>query len=263
MKVTVKQSEVHVATGGAALDTSLPAVVFLHGSGLDHRSWALQTRWFAFHQHAVVAPDLPGHSLSLGKPLESIEEQVEWLWSLLDELGIQSASLVGHSQGALIALEAASRSPARTRSLSIVAAGHAIPVNPALLDMARDNREAAVDAMLTWGFGDDYQIGLSEVPGQAPIAIGHRIMSANPLHVDLNSSNDYQNGLEAAAGVSSPAQLILARQDKMTPLKGGLALRDALPNVRDLTVLEGVGHMLPIEAPREVLKNLARFITSL
>ncbi|MEM6987975.1 MAG: alpha/beta fold hydrolase, partial [Pseudomonadota bacterium] len=80
MKVTVNNAEVHVATGGKALDPSLPAVVFVHGSGLDHRTWALQTRWFAFRQHAVVAPDLPGHSLSSGRPLRSIEKQADWLW---------------------------------------------------------------------------------------------------------------------------------------------------------------------------------------
>ena len=85
-------------------------------------------------------------------------------------------------------------------------------------------------------------------------------MSANPLHVDLNCSNNYQNGLNAAAKVSCPSQLILARQDKMTPVKGGLALRDALPTVQACDILEDVGHMLPMEAPDAVLKHLAAFI---
>jgi len=87
-------------------------------------------------------------------------------------------------------------------------------------------------------------------------------MSANPLHIDLNCSNNYQNGLAAAANVSCPTQLILARQDKMTSVKGGLALRDALPNVQACDVLEDVGHMLPMEAPDAVLKHLSDFIVS-
>ena len=262
MKVTLNKAEIHVATGGRPLDPKQPAIVFLHGSGLDHRTWALQTRWFAFNGYAVVAPDFPGHSQSDGRPLTSIAKQADWLWTLLDALKIKSASLVGHSQGALVALEAASRQPARTRSLSVIASGHAVPVNAALLDMAKNNKPAAVDAMLTWGFGDDHQFGVSVVPGQSPIGIGHRIMSANPLHIDLNCSNNYQNGLAAAANVSCPTQLILARQDKMTSVKGGLALRDALPNVQACDVLEDVGHMLPMEAPDAVLKHLSDFIVS-
>ncbi|MEM9605381.1 MAG: alpha/beta hydrolase [Pseudomonadota bacterium] len=263
MKINVNNAPIHVATGGKSIDPALPAVVFLHGSGLDHRTWALQSRWFAFRGHTVVAPDLPGHSLSGGRPLRSIEKQADWLWDLLDTLGIATASLVGHSQGALIALEAASREPQRVRSLSVVASAHAVPVNPALLEMAKTDQTAAVDAMLSWGFSDAYLGGMSHVPGQAPIAIGHRIMSANPLHADLTCSNAYRNGLTAAATVTAPTQLILARDDKMTVLKGGMVLRDALPNVQDVTVLDGVGHMLPIEAPDAVLRHLSAFITAL
>lgn len=263
MNLTLNKAAVHVATGGRTLDPKLPAVVFLHGSGLDHRTWALQTRWFAFNGYAVVAPDFPGHSLSGGRALTSIEKQADWLWALLDALKIKKASLIGHSQGALVALEAAARRPDRARSLSVIASGHAVPVNPALLDMAKNNKPAAVDAMLTWGFGDDHQFGVSVVPGQSPIGIGHRIMSANPLHVDLNCSNNYKNGLEAAGMVNCPTQLILARQDKMTAVKGGLALRDALPNVQACNILEDVGHMLPMEAPDAVLEHLAGFVSSL
>ncbi len=74
MKVSVNGAEIHVATGGKEFDSSLPTVLFLHGSGLDHRSWALQTRWFAYNGYSVLAPDFPGHSLSAGEALTSIEE---------------------------------------------------------------------------------------------------------------------------------------------------------------------------------------------
>ena len=70
MYLTVNGHKTYVATGGKEFDKSLPTVVFLHGSGLDHRSWALQTRWFAFHGYSVVAPDFPAHSLSEGDALE-------------------------------------------------------------------------------------------------------------------------------------------------------------------------------------------------
>ena len=261
MRIKVSGKETYVATGGKPFDASLPTLVFVHGSGLDHRTWALQTRWFAFRGWSVVAPDLPGHSLSSGKPLASIEAMSGWIWKLLDQLDVEQASLIGHSQGALVALEAAAGKPARTRSLSLIASGAAIPVNPQLLETANTNRPAAVEAMLSWGFGEAYQFGKSHIPGQAPIAVGSRIMAANPLEIDLQACQNYSNGEKAAAAVESPTQLILARNDKMTPLKSGLALAGHIKGSKVAQL--DAGHMLPIEAPEECLNELRLFITAI
>ncbi len=263
MYIDINHAPTYVATGGKAFDVSLPTVVFIHGSGLDHRSWALQTRWFAFHGYAVIAPDLPGHSLSKGEPLSSIGDMSEWLWQLVDAMGVKECSLVGHSQGALIALEAAALKPQRTRSISLIASGATIPVNETLLNLAKSDQAAAVNAMMNWGFGEAYQFGRSALPGQAPIGIGSRIMLQNPLLTDLNACNNYQRGIEIAASLNIPAQLILAEHDKMTPIKAGRALAATLPDVRSLVELKQVGHMLPIEAPEQCLSALKSFITSL
>ena len=67
------------ATGGQAFRPERPTVLFVHGSGLDHRCWALQARWFAFHGYSVLAPDLPGHGLSRGAALTDIETMGHWL----------------------------------------------------------------------------------------------------------------------------------------------------------------------------------------
>lgn len=261
MRIEVNGHETYVATGGKPFDPALPTLVFVHGSGLDHRTWALQTRWFAFRGWSVVATDLPGHSLSAGDPLPSIEDMADWIWQLLDTLNVKNCSLIGHSQGALVTLEAAARHPARTRSLSLIATGAAIPVNPQLIDMANNNRASAVEAMLTWGFGHEYLFGKSHVPGQAPIAIGSRIMQNNPLEVDLLACQQYTNGPESAAKVQSPTQLILARQDKMTPVKAGYALGEMIQN-SEISQLDA-GHMLPMEQPEFTLNELRKFIMKL
>ncbi len=73
MQLTVNGSQTFAATGGQPFDPKLPAVVFLHGAGFDHSAWALHSRWFAHHGFGVLAPDLPGHGRSQGKPLTSIE----------------------------------------------------------------------------------------------------------------------------------------------------------------------------------------------
>lgn len=262
MYLTVNGSQCYVATGGKEFDKSLPTVVFLHGSGLDHRSWALQTRWFAFHGYSVIAPDFPAHSLSQGDALDTIEAMADWLWQLLDEMNVKQCSLVGHSQGALVAMEAAANKPDRVRSISLIGTAATIAVNEHLLAMSENDQPSAVDAMLTWGFGEAYQFGRSNIPGQAPIGIGHQIMCDNPLHADLSACQKYTNGEQAAAKITSPAQLILAQNDKMTPLKFGLALSNILPNTKQTKVLD-VGHMIPMEAPEKCLSELQQFITGL
>lgn len=87
MNIVVDGSNAFVATGGCAFDPKKPTVVFIHGSGLDHRSWALQSRWFAFHGFSVFAPDLPGHSLSEGEPIKSIEGMGKWIVKALKVSG--------------------------------------------------------------------------------------------------------------------------------------------------------------------------------
>ncbi len=263
MYLTLNGHTTYVATGGKTFDNSLPTVVFLPGSGLDHRTWALQTRWFAFHGYSIIAPDFPAHSLSQGEALTSIEAMADWLWQLLDTLAVQQCSLVGHSQGGLVALEAAAGQLDRVRSVSLIGTAAAIPVNEQLLELAASDQPKAVDAMLSWGFGEAYQFGRSHVPGQAPIGVGWQIMSSNPLHTDLMACQQYSNGEQAAAQVTAPTQLILAHNDRMTPLKMGRGLAAILPNVVAQLELDKVGHMLPIEAPERCLTALQQFITGL
>jgi predicted esterase len=43
MYIQVDNAKTFIATGGKPFDASLPSVVLLHGSGTDHRGWALAT----------------------------------------------------------------------------------------------------------------------------------------------------------------------------------------------------------------------------
>jgi pimeloyl-ACP methyl ester carboxylesterase len=93
------------------------AVVFLHGVGSNSRSWLPQLTELA-DSYRVIAWDAPGYG-------ESIDPQAGWriadyasaLTELVDELGIASFHLVGHSMGGLVAIEFCSESSPRVRSL--------------------------------------------------------------------------------------------------------------------------------------------------
>ena len=148
MNIVVDGVNIFVATGGCAFDQKKPTVVFVHGSGLDHRTWALQARWFAFHGFSVLAPDLPGHSLSDGEPLKSIESMGRWLVKTIKHSGAESVHLVGHSQGFLVALEAAVLLEGKLKSLTAVASAASIPVNEALVETAKKSASDAADMLL-------------------------------------------------------------------------------------------------------------------
>jgi pimeloyl-ACP methyl ester carboxylesterase len=119
MDFVVDARTVFAAGGGKAFKPGLPTVIFIHGAGMDHTVWTLQTRFFAYHGRNVLALDLPGHGRSAGPALPSVGALADWLLRAMDAFKLEKAALVGHSMGALIALEAAARAPARTRRVRL------------------------------------------------------------------------------------------------------------------------------------------------
>jgi pimeloyl-ACP methyl ester carboxylesterase len=258
MKLQIDGAETYVATGGRDFDPAQPAIVFLHGAGFDHTLWALPARWFAHHGHAVLAPDLPGHGRSGGAPLTSVAALADWTVRLLAAVGIARARLVGHSMGALVALETAARAPDKVTGLSLIGVGASMRVSPDLLGAAQANHHDAVDMVSIWGHGPRAGMGGSAVPGLWMLGGGDRLLARagdGVLHADLAACNAYDGALAAAATVRVPTTLILGERDMMTPLKSGLLLADAIAGARRV-VLRGAGHMLTAERPDEVLAAL-------
>ncbi|MEW6768627.1 MAG: alpha/beta hydrolase [Pseudomonadota bacterium] len=258
MKLTVDGHDVYAVTGGKPLDLKLPLIVFLHGAGFDHSIWALFARWFAHHGYSVLAPDLPGHGRSKGALLTSIDAMADWTVKLIEAAGASKARLVGHSMGALIALDAASCHPDKVSGLSLIGVGAAMPVSDDLLNAAKANDHAAVDMVSIWGFGYTAGLGGSLSPGLWMMGGGQRLLEGNPSGVlfnDLAACNAYKNAADAAAKVKVPTTLILGERDMMTPLKSGRQLTSAIAGSKEI-VLRGAGHMSMAERPDEVLAAL-------
>jgi len=94
-----------------------PAIVLVHGVGMDQRAWQPQIEALA-QQHCVVTYDMLGHGESQLPP-EGVQlvDFAAQLLQLLDHLQIDQAHIVGHSMGALVALEFALLHPARCARL--------------------------------------------------------------------------------------------------------------------------------------------------
>jgi len=265
MKIGVDGNEVHLSTGGRTHEAGRPFVMFLHGSGFDRHSWPLQSRALAYDGYNVIAADMPGHGLSAGAPLAGIETQAEWALKLLDALGAPQAVLVGHSQGGLIALEMAKKSPQRVRAIVFIGSAAAIPVNPQLIEQAENDRFAAYANMVDWAYGPDAHMHENTWPGASHIHYALQVMSMSDplaLSTDLKSCAAYSGGEEAARGLKCPVMCILASQDKMTPAKAGKALAGLIADC-EMHVIAGSGHTLPTERPREVNALLRAFLSRL
>ncbi len=258
MDLTVDGRRVFAATGGRPFDPDLPAIIFVHGAGMHHIVWSLQTRYFAHHGRSVLAIDLPGHGRSEGPPLETIAEMADWVVRLMDAAGIESAALAGHSMGSLIALEAAVRHPDRVRALALLGAAPAMPVHERLLGAAQAHDHAAIDMIIDWGHGPKGHVGGNIAAGLWLPGGASRLLEEAPdgtLGNDLAACNAYQNGSAAIGQIRCPTRVICGRHDKMTPPRAGLKLADAIPEAES-EVIEPAGHMMMTEAPGPTLTAL-------
>lgn len=78
-------------------------LVLIHGVGMRLDAWAPQIAAFE-KTHRIVAIDMPGHGESASLPTGStLEDFVAWFARFLDDIGIETANVAGHSMGALIA----------------------------------------------------------------------------------------------------------------------------------------------------------------
>lgn len=258
MELTVDGKRVFAATGGKAYDPSLPTVVFIHGTGMDHTVWNLQTRYFAWHGRSVLAVDLPGHGRSERPPLETVEAMADWVGRLLDAAGAGTAALVGHSMGAGVAIEAAARFGERIAAIALCGTAARMPVNDTLLGAGHAGDHAAIDMITEWGFDRRAQTGGSQVPGLWMTGAGLRLLERGAkglIGTDLQASNDYQGAVVAAGKLTCKVLFVVGDQDKMTPMKGLAPLTDVLRNY-DIAVIPKCGHMMMVEYPGKTLDAL-------
>jgi pimeloyl-ACP methyl ester carboxylesterase len=261
MNLVVENRQGFAYTAAHGLDPAKRTIVFVHGAGLDHSSFGLQSRYFGYHGWNVLAVDLPGHGRSEGPPLPTIEGMARWVLHVLENLKLEKAGIVGHSMGSLVALECAGRAPERVERIALLGTAYPMKVGEAFLEAARRNEHAAFDMETIWGHAA--QVPLAGNPNPGMWMYGDTLarlsrLAPGVLHNDLKACNDYAGGEASAARTKCPALLILGRRDVMTPPKAALALSRALKSSRSVT-LNPSGHSLMAEAPDATLDALIEF----
>ena len=258
MELVVEGKTAFAYTNGRDLDPEKPLFLFVHGAGMDHSVWTLQARYFAHHGVNAVAIDLAGHGRSEGPPKPTIEAMADWVVAAVDSLEFKQATLIGHSMGALICLQAAASHPERVGKLALLGISPTMPVHPALLEAAAANLPLAGELVSSWGHGPTGHIGGNRAPGGWLMGHAIKLLERAPAGVldnDLAACNAYENGMVAAAAVQCPTLVISGKLDRMTPASEGAKLAGAI-EVVSLREIEGSGHLMLVEKPDETLDTL-------
>jgi pimeloyl-ACP methyl ester carboxylesterase len=266
MFLTVNGARTFCYTGGKPFDADKPTVVFIHGVLNDHSVWILQTRYFAHHGWNVLALDLPGHGKSEGEPPVSVEEAADFVIALLDAAKVKDAALVGHSFGALVALEAAARAPSRVTKLALVGVAFPMKVSPALLDNALNAPMKAIDMVNVFSHSMLAPPPSALGPGTwlygGSRALMRRVLASNTrvnlFHRGFQACDSYAGGEDAIAKLQCPVLFVLGKSDAMTPPKAAQSLRQKAKDAT--TVLVEAGHQMMTEAPDAVLFALRDFL---
>ena len=266
MELVVNGARSYCYTGAKAFDPAKPTLVFIHGVLNDHSVWILQTRYLANHGWNVLAPDLPGHGKSAGKAPATVQEAAAFVLALLDAAGISRAALVGHSFGALIALELAARSPGRVSHLALLGVAYPMKVSAALLDGALNTPQKAIDMVNVFSHSTLAPPPSALGPGTwvygGSRALMRRVLASNRtenvFHIGFTACDQYADGESAMRQVLAPTLFILGNKDQMTPPTAAQALLGWARNARVVRV--DAGHQMMVEAPDPVLAALREFL---
>ena len=254
-----------------------PPLVLVHGIGDSSATWEAIIPALARH-HLVIAPDLLGHGRS-DKPRAdySVAAYANGVRDLLGVLGVQRATLVGHSLGGGVAMQFAYQFPERTERLVLVGSGGGGPeVSVVLRMLALPGGEALLHLLrlptARW------QTGLVVAALRAMgTALGQdapdllRVVDALPDSVSraafirsLRSVVDWRGQVitmldRCYLTQGMPTLLVWGSRDAVVPVAHGHRAHAAMPGSQ-LEIFEGAGHFPFHTDPARFVTTVERFL---
>lgn len=247
---------------------SSEAIVMLHGAAADKTSWIRFARYFG-SKFPLVIPDLPGHGKSIADiNLDySINAQAERLKELLTTLGIKRVHLIGNSMGGAIAIHLASTSPNLVSSLVLIdTAG--IEASPSWLRQYVEH--TGINPMIELHDASDYRammrIGMGAppyIPGIILAALARDFVKRKTINQKI--AKDIEQDLDQTGNLSKiivPTLIIWGAADKVFHVDNAELLHQRLTNSRKI-VMEGIGHVPMVEAPKQVAVACSSFFADM
>lgn len=216
--VQVGDSSIYYETSGSG-----EPLLLIHGLSGSGRWWARNVAALG-KSHRLYIVDLAGFGRSRSARPLPLTDTADFLTRCMDELGIERASIIGHSMGGAIAASLAADHHDRVDRLVLV--------NAAALPSRRR------DLVLRFGSG---QIIASLSPSFWPLLVTDGLR-ARPSSL-LSAARDLL-GADIRAkldGITAPTLVVWGSNDRLLPLALGHQLTQAIPDAR-LRVIDGAGH---------------------
>lgn len=234
-------------------DPDRKPLILIHGAGGNHLSWPTQLRRLSGYR--VYTPDLPGHGKSRGHGLQRIPAYGETVLEWVRELRLPKVILAGHSMGGAIALWLAINHPELLHGLVLMSTGATLPVNLSLIEelATQVGFPTAVDNIMRWSFSSRIEPALVENVKKHMLKLRPSVVAG-----DFRACDRFNlRGRLDQVGV--PAKILVGNEDKMTPLRFSEELAEGIQDA-ELDVIQGAGHMLPLEQPDGVAKTVREFM---
>ncbi len=241
-----------------------PALVLLHGVGLNQSIWAEQVKAFA-HSHQVITYDLLGHGRSAAVPENAtLADWVHQLGNLVEELKLERFSLVGFSFGGMIAQGFAAKHADRIEKLVLMSTVYSRSDEEragvlARLDVAkREGPQAIIAAALSRWFSAEFA---AEYP--AVMQSYERMLRNNDAGSFFVAYKCFATGerklVEVVSGISCPTLVMTGELDGGSTPDMARKLAATIPSARCFLIPQG-RHMMPVETPDEVNSVLRWFL---
>lgn len=257
--VSTGTSEMFVVESGSGIP-----VVFIHGLGWTHALWHRLIPVFA-QRYRIIAADTRGHGRSAKPPGPYTMDMLaaDWL-ALLDACGVQRCAVVGVSQGGMIAMLLALRHPERVTALGLLSTSCRFS-DEAWSAMEERGRVlnalgpvAAAEHVSKAIFSSDFH---TKNPALMDEFVRDRIeASAEGIGAATMSLRGFDVSGEIPQ-LKCPIFMMHGDADRVISPVSAQTIRDAAPHAR-IVMVEGAGHILPVERHDSVERQLGQFLDS-
>lgn len=239
-------------------------VVLLHAFPLSHELWNQITPPPGFE---FILPDFPGFGLTpLAGPGLSISEAALGLEAHLKQLGLKERFILGGiSMGGYWALEFMRQFPERVEAIALIStrAGVDTPEGrKKRLDVAekveKEGTEGLIAGMLPGLLGKT----TIQNKGDIVTRVGQWIREASPQGVALaqRAMSDRREQKDLLPQIKVKSLIMAGREDALIPVSEAEAMARLIPGSR-LEIHERVGHLIPLELPKEFESSLHAFLS--
>jgi flavin reductase (DIM6/NTAB) family NADH-FMN oxidoreductase RutF/pimeloyl-ACP methyl ester carboxylesterase len=239
-------------------------VLFIHGVGMNATIWQPQIERMA-GRFDVIAIDMLGHGQSPLPPQHSeLADYADQAIRLLDHLGLDKVSVVGHSMGALVVQELALRAPQRVRRIISLNAVFRRP--PELAEAVRQRAVAlngrgdtagTAQTIARW-FGDPVPAELEAAAQKTASALSAVDPEGYARTYRLFARAD-GNHADRLPTLVVPALFMTGSEDRNSSPAMSAAMARLAPHGR-CTVLAGERHMMAVAAPDLTTRHIVDFL---